>query len=69
MRRPALLALAFLALAGCGGTGDASETAPQPATSPADSAVALEGSTLDGERVSLAELRGKPVFVNVWASW
>ena len=32
-------------------------------------AVALEGKTLNGARLSLADLRGKPVFVNVWASW
>jgi cytochrome c biogenesis protein CcmG, thiol:disulfide interchange protein DsbE len=32
-------------------------------------APALTGVTLDGKQLSLAKLRGKPVFVNVWASW
>ena len=25
--------------------------------------------TLDGERVRLSDLRGRPVLVNIWASW
>jgi hypothetical protein len=29
----------------------------------------VEGVTIDGERVSLADYRGRPVFVNVWAAW
>ena len=33
-------------------------------------APAIEGRTLiDGERFSLAGLRGKPVVINFWASW
>jgi hypothetical protein len=57
--------LAVLALAACG-----SEQASTPATTaaPADGAP-LAGAGLDGERVSLADFRGKPVFVNVWSSW
>jgi cytochrome oxidase Cu insertion factor (SCO1/SenC/PrrC family) len=27
------------------------------------------GKTLDGKRLSLATLRGKPVLINVWSSW
>ena len=40
----------------------ASETARRPAPS-------LIGVTLDGKQLSLAKLRGKPVFINVWSSW
>ncbi len=32
-------------------------------------APAIEGTTLDGERLSLADFRGRPVLVNVWAAW
>ena len=30
---------------------------------------AIEGLTLDGKRLSLADFRGRPVLVNTWASW
>jgi hypothetical protein len=62
-----VLVIALALLAGCGGDGTGGGSAPSTATSSAG--VTLEGETLDGGRVSLAELRGKPVFVNVWASW
>ena len=29
----------------------------------------IAGTTLDGKRLSLAGLRGKPVVINVWSSW
>jgi hypothetical protein len=29
----------------------------------------IAGKTLDGKRLSLAQLRGKPVLINVWSSW
>jgi hypothetical protein len=32
-------------------------------------APAIAGITLDGKQLSLAKLRGKPVFINVWSSW
>lgn len=39
-------------------------------TTGARAAPALEGEDpITGERVSLAEFRGKPVVINVWASW
>jgi RTX calcium-binding nonapeptide repeat (4 copies) len=45
---------------------------PGPPGDPApmrDPAPPIEGVTIDGERVSLADFRGRAVFVNVWASW
>ncbi len=51
------LLLVTLVLAACGGT-EAVEPSEQP-----DAAPALAGTTLDGERLSLAEAQGKPVFV------
>lgn len=38
-------------------------SAPRPAALP------LAGTTLEGKRLALAELRGKPVVINVWSSW
>ena len=69
--------LLALAAAGCGGETDASppaETAVEaPVAAPVEArgepAPAIEGITIDGKRLSLAAFRGKPVFVNVWASW
>jgi len=61
--RPALALVAALALAAC----EAGRRGP-PAVgdpSPALEAVALEG----GRPVSLQQLRGRPVLLNVWATW
>lgn len=58
-------ALLALGVAGCGGS---SEQRSAPAT-PARQAPEIEGVTIDGKPLSLADLRGKPVFVNVWAAW
>ena len=38
-------------------------------TSARPPAPAIAGTTLDGERLSLASFRGRPVLVNVWSSW
>jgi cytochrome oxidase Cu insertion factor (SCO1/SenC/PrrC family) len=71
MPRLAVCLVGLVLLAACGGaespprTGDADRAAGSPAGQP----VELEGKTLDGTRLSLADFRGKPVFVNVWASW
>jgi len=74
-----LLALAtvlLLAGAGCGSTSTdeaapPTETAPAPTPPPtqARQAPPVAGVTLDGASLSLADFRGKPVFVNVWSSW
>lgn len=45
---------------------------PAPPHEPApkrELAPAIEGVTIDGERIALADFRGRPVFVNVWSSW
>jgi hypothetical protein len=74
VRAIAVLASVLLALAaaGCGGGSDEAappDTAPPPPTTSARHAPDIEGVTIDGERVSLADYRGRPVFVNVWAAW
>jgi cytochrome oxidase Cu insertion factor (SCO1/SenC/PrrC family) len=68
MYRLPLLLVLLVALAACGGGSEGNDAArPTGVESPA--AVDIEGETLDGQRLSLTELRGKPTFVNVWASW
>lgn len=64
MRR-LLVPAALLALVlGCG----SSEQEAAETTS-AGSGSELAGESLDGERVSLADFRGKRVLLNVWSSW
>lgn len=70
MHRVPLLVVLLVTLAACGGgSGDNGAVGRTDTGSPAAVAVGLEGETLDGERLSLADFRGKPTFVNVWASW
>ena len=72
-----LAALCTLVVAGCGGgsAGEAAASAPPSVTETAgpeamrQTAPPIEGTTLDGEKAVLADLRGKQVFVNVWSSW
>jgi hypothetical protein len=69
-RRPRTLALvrrglafaAALALAACLAVATAGAEAAKPKP-------AIAGVTLDGKRLSLTSLRGKPVLINVWSSW
>jgi hypothetical protein len=67
VRALVLAASTVLALAAAGCGGGSQESAPPEAT--ARQAPEIEGVTLDGEPLSLADFRGRPVFVNVWAAW
>jgi hypothetical protein len=71
MARLALFLVALALLAGCGGGSDrgVAEGSGTSGGSAGQAGVEVEGETLEGESLSLAALRGKPVFVNVWASW
>jgi cytochrome oxidase Cu insertion factor (SCO1/SenC/PrrC family) len=62
------LLLALLAVAALAGCGSQAEPAPE-ATAPGARQPQVSGTDLEGKPVSLAEFRGKPVFVNVWSSW
>jgi hypothetical protein len=71
-----LLALLALVVAGCGGGSAMEENAPLPEmeapssdASSRQAAPPITGTTLDGDEISLADFRGRPVFVNVWSSW
>lgn len=74
--RPLLLITCLLVLAGCSslsGTGDkgyiTGEGVPvEVAASAREGVVELTGTDLDGDDITLADLRGKPVVVNVWWS-
>ena len=59
MRRGLVLVLcSLLALAAVATTAAAPKPAPP-----------IAGTTLDGKRLALRDLRGKPVIINVWSSW
>lgn len=62
----ALAVLAALLLAGCGAS---SPETSERATTGAGGGPQIAGTGPDGTRVDVADLRGKPVFVNVWSSW
>ncbi|MSO94784.1 MAG: hypothetical protein EXQ81_03195 [Thermoleophilia bacterium] len=57
---PLLLTLTALAVLVAVATAAAAVRPPAPATA---------GPTVTGGKASLAALRGKPVFINVWSSW
>ena len=60
-----LLAVLAMLSWGCSGDGANLTVAPKvDALAPAFTA-----STLDGETITLDELRGKPVVLNFWATW
>lgn len=76
---------AVLVWSGCGGSSEkttagappeepaqttAPERQPEPEPTPdRPPAPTLEGVTLQGEPIALADYRGRPVLVNVWSSW
>jgi cytochrome oxidase Cu insertion factor (SCO1/SenC/PrrC family) len=69
------LGLTFLVLVVLAGTGAAAPKAVEDLLLdlqmiPLDGAPpALVGETVDGTRVALAELRGRPVLLYFWATW
>ncbi|SEC32109.1 Thiol-disulfide isomerase or thioredoxin [Nocardioides exalbidus] len=75
--RPLMVLVCLLLLAGCSGvsgTGDkgyiTGEGVPVEVKAvDRGDPVDLTGDDLQGEPIDLADLRGKPVVVNVWASW
>ena len=80
MRSPGLalvVALCALATVGCGGSSTEPAAAPdappagtEPATSPLRApAPSVEGTSVDGKPISLADYRGQAVLINVWSSW
>jgi hypothetical protein len=80
VRSPGLalvVALCAFASVGCGSSSTEPAAAPdappagtEPATSPPRaSAPSVEGTSLDGMPVSLADYRGQAVLINVWSSW
>lgn len=57
-----------------GGAGEPTSTAVTglsdgPGPKVGQTAPDFEGATLDGGRVRLSDLKGKPVWINFWASW
>jgi thiol-disulfide isomerase/thioredoxin len=76
----AAAAVALVALAGGGGrglapeagTGQVREARPGVAVVPEgrrQPLPAFSGATLDGTRIDLASLRGRPLVLNFWATW
>ena len=63
-RLPLLLTITTLLAAAC--TGDASPAQPVAVERPLPD---LSGPRLDGGTVDIAEFEGRPLVVNVWASW
>ena len=74
------MVVAALVLAGCGGKGLVPEAGTGQVPVVASGVVVLpetqrrplpafSGATLDGTRIDLASLRGRPLVLNFWSSW
>lgn len=77
-RRPLLVVLLVVLVAsGCGGVGstgdkgyiDGSGVITRLDEGKREKVGTVEGTTLDGDKVSLAQYAGKVVVINVWGSW
>ena len=65
-----LLALIMLLCCGCGAEKEESEEKTQTTTEEAvDLAPELNVYDREGNPVSLADMKGKPVIINFWATW
>jgi thiol-disulfide isomerase/thioredoxin len=62
-----ILALVLIGLAPRGGRGGGEEVKPGLRTG--SESKPLSGKTTDGKTISLADLKGKVVLVNFWATW
>lgn len=68
--------LLLVAVSACGEAGNErvspprmGDTVPLTRTSGGEEVPWLEAFTLDGDTVSIADLRGSPVMLNLWATW
>jgi peroxiredoxin len=65
----AAIAVALAALAGLAAAADPPEALRLTRLGPAEPAAAFSVATPDGGTLRLADLRGKVVFLNFWATW
>ncbi len=63
MRKASTLSVLVVALVSLTTVVAGAQAAPRPKAPP------IAGKTVQGPKVSLAQFKGKPVFINVWSSW